>query len=262
MVNATSSGVPPGGNGGRKRPKTNAAPRGRSSSSSHDSRASRREGAARDPADSLALAPSPSWSARLVKGAACVGVCLRLGAASSGSARRRAARGGAAKRRRAVGVCTLAPAARALLRWVAGRLQLTEAGSTRVARGSRFSCALFASVAAWVPPPCLARPLIALKRRRLALRRLASSAAAARRRWPRLVPVRSFSSNQPHPHGATLAQASAPPRALRYTQRDCNTLRHQRQPRRAAQLRRRGAQSPAAHASTHAPTRQHAPAAR
>jgi hypothetical protein len=44
---------------------------------------------------SRALRVGPWWSALLVKGAARVWVCLRLGAALSGSAQRRTARGGA-----------------------------------------------------------------------------------------------------------------------------------------------------------------------
>ena len=77
------------------------------------------------------------WSARLVKGASRAWACLRGGAAVSGSARRR--RRGAGQQRhfwRAVGVCALAPATRALLRCLAGRLCLAGTAWARPARGS------------------------------------------------------------------------------------------------------------------------------
>ncbi len=78
---------------------------------------------------SRALRVGPWWSARLVKGAARVWVCLRLGAALSGSAQRRTAVGGAPHTPASgFGWCALAPSARALLRLDSGRLRLASAG--------------------------------------------------------------------------------------------------------------------------------------
>ena len=84
-----------------------------------------------------ALRVGSSWSARLLKGAARDWVCLRLGAvcfglgaASDGAGR------GRRTLRRAVGVRAQAPAARALLRRLSGRLRQAGAGWARLARGS------------------------------------------------------------------------------------------------------------------------------
>ena len=71
---------------------------------------------------SRALRVGPWWSARLVKGAARVWVCLRLGAALSDSAPLCAAWGGAGIHSgERFGMCARALEARALLRWVVGR---------------------------------------------------------------------------------------------------------------------------------------------
>jgi len=83
------------------------------------------------------------WSARLVKGAARVWVCLRLGAAavlgvylgSVGAASHGAGGQRGASLWRAVGVCALAPAARTLLRWLSGRLRRVGAGWALVRGG-------------------------------------------------------------------------------------------------------------------------------
>ena len=80
---------------------------------------------------SLALRVGSWCSTRLVNGEARACLCLRLGAALASSAQRRTAVGRGRGRRtlwRAVGWSALAPAARALLRLVAGRFRPAGAG--------------------------------------------------------------------------------------------------------------------------------------
>jgi hypothetical protein len=87
---------------------------------------------------SVSGGPRGSCKVRRASGCAC-------GAARRFCGRRgigRTARGGwrGCTLRRAVGVCALAPAARALLRWLSGRLRPVEAGWTRLPRGSSVLC--------------------------------------------------------------------------------------------------------------------------
>jgi hypothetical protein len=82
---------------------------------------------------------------------ACLGVpvplrgCSGVGAASDGAGRR------APRLRGAVGVCAVAPAARALLRLVSGRLRRLGTGWARLARGSLRLGKALRSGATWVP---------------------------------------------------------------------------------------------------------------